>query len=87
MKKKVDWNKIKLTLEEQKFDDEADHYVDVGPEEFAKIKESINQWKKDSVLNMRMNAEDLGLIKAKAKKLGVRYQTFIAEVLHRLARS
>ncbi len=89
MKKKIDWSKIKLTKEEQEIEDdiEAGKYVPSSPEFTMKIKEAIDQWKKDSVLNMRVNAEDMMLIKAKAKKLGVRYQTFIAQILHRVARS
>jgi len=89
MKKKIDWSKIKLTPEEQQIEDdiEAGLYKPVSREEFLRVKEAIDQWKKDSVLNMRMNAEDMALIKTKAKKLGVKYQTFIAEILHRVARS
>jgi predicted DNA binding CopG/RHH family protein len=87
--KKIDWSKVKLTKEEQEIEDDlaAGKYVPSSPEFCQKIKEAIDQWKKDSVLNMRVNAEDMMLIKAKAEKLGVKYQTFIAAHLHRLARS
>jgi len=43
--------------------------------------------KKDAVLNIRVNHEDLHEIKGKAKKLGVRYQSFISELLHQVAHS
>jgi predicted DNA binding CopG/RHH family protein len=43
--------------------------------------------KKDAVLNIRINQGDLDDLKAKAKRRGVKYQTFIAEVLHRVAHS
>ncbi|MFH1772728.1 MAG: hypothetical protein ABH872_07935 [Candidatus Omnitrophota bacterium] len=43
--------------------------------------------KKDSVLNIRMNGEDLKLLRKKAQRFGVRYQTFISELLHRIAHS
>jgi predicted DNA binding CopG/RHH family protein len=87
--KKIDWKKMKLTEEEKQADEDlcAGVYQPVSREEFLKIKEAIDQWKKGAVLNMRVNAEDIMLIKQKAKKLGVKYQTFIAAHLHRLARS
>lgn len=86
MRRKIDPDKIKLTPEEEEYERESDSYRPASREEFLRIKEAIDQWKKDSVLNMRVNAEDMMLIKEKAKKLGVRYQTFIAGILHRIAR-
>lgn len=87
--KKIDWSKMKLTEEEKQVDEDlcAGVYKPISPKEFLKIKETIDQWKKSSVLNMRVNPEDIMLIKEKAEKLGVRYQTFIAVHLHRVARS
>lgn len=52
---------------------------------FEMIAESIARRKKDAVLNLRVNSEDLDSIKRKAKKLGIPYQTFISELLHRFA--
>jgi len=52
-----------------------------------KIAKAIEQRKKDAVLNIRINSKDLALIKNKAKKHGVKYQTFISEFLHRIAHS
>lgn len=87
--KKINWKKMGLTEEEKKIDDElvAGLYKPVSKEEFFKIKEAIDQWKKGAVLNMRINPQDVMLIKEKAAKLGVKYQTFIAVHLHRVARS
>jgi predicted DNA binding CopG/RHH family protein len=87
--KKIDWSKIKLSPEEQQIEDdiEAGLYKPVSREEFLKVKEAIDQWKKGAVLNMRVNSEDMMLIKEKAAKLGVKYQSFIAQILHRVARS
>ena len=87
MKRKIDPEKIKLTPEEEEYEREADSYRPVSREEFLKIKEAIDQWKKDTVLNMRINGEDVMLLKKKAEKLGLKYQTFIARILHRAARS
>lgn len=60
-------------------------YTPVSKKDFQDISEAIAKRKKDSVLNIRVNSHDLKNIKQKAKKLGVKYQTFIAEVLHKVA--
>lgn len=62
-------------------------YVDVSPDELRKIAEDLKRFRKNAILHLRVNAEDLALLKGKAKKMGVKYQTFISEVLHRVARS
>ncbi len=87
--KKLNWKKMDLTEEEKMVDEELSKglYKPVSREEFFKIKEAIDQWKRGSVLNMRVNPEDIMLIKDKAARLGVKYQTFIAVHLHRVARS
>ena len=60
-------------------------FRDVGRPEFEHIAESLAARKKDSVLNIRVNSEDLKNIKKKAKKYGIRYQSLIAEWIHRVA--
>ena len=60
-------------------------YLDVDKAEFENIARAIAARRKDAVLNIRVNSMDLRNIKQKAKKLGIRYQTFISEFLHRLA--
>ena len=60
-------------------------YLDVHKAEFESIAQAIVARRKDAVLNIRVNSIDLKHIKQKAKKLGVRYQTFISEFIHRLA--
>ncbi|HOW87116.1 MAG TPA: hypothetical protein P5561_06190 [Candidatus Omnitrophota bacterium] len=88
-KKKIDWDKIKLDPEEQEIEDAAGTvpYEPVSKEEFLRIKEAIDQYNKSSVLNMRVNPDVIMRIKEKAKRLGVKYQTFIAAILDRVARS
>lgn len=77
----------KLDSEEQAIEDamERGEYVSVSKKEFQRIKASIDAYKKDAVLNIRINRNDLMLLKSKAKKLGVPYQRMIGEFLHRLA--
>ena len=77
----------KLTYQEKEIEKALleGKYTPVSDEEFVAIAEAINRRKKDAVLNVRINRKDLEGIKKKAKSLGIRYQTFIAEVLHKVA--
>ena len=49
------------------------------------VADAIAARRKDAVLNIRINSQDLNHLKQKAKSLGVPYQTFISEILHRYA--
>lgn len=79
--------KIKLSDQEKKIEEAllADEYTDVSNEELTQIAQAIASRKKDAVLNIRINQQDLKNLKLKAKKLGVRYQSFISEILHHVA--
>ena len=81
--------RIKLTREEREIEVAAarGEYFPVGRERFEEIKQALEWRKKNAVLNLRINQGDLDNLKAKARKLGVKYQTFIAECLHRIAMS
>ena len=78
---------IKLTKQEQEIENAliAGRLVDIEKEELEQISQAIARRKKDAVLNIRINSQDLKSIKQKAKKLGIKYQTFISEVLHKIA--
>ena len=60
-------------------------YADVNKSTFEELAETIARRRKDAVISIRVNSQDLRQIKGKAKRLGVRYQTLISEVLHRVA--
>ena len=62
-------------------------YVDVDKSEFEAIASAVAHRRKDTVLNIRVNSEDLRAIKEKARHHGIKYQTFISELLHRIAHS
>jgi predicted DNA binding CopG/RHH family protein len=81
--------RIKLTRQERAIEEALlrGEYVDVSKEEFDEIARSLAARKKDTVLNIRVNRGDLESLKQKAKRLGVKYQTFISEILHRVAHS
>lgn len=87
--KRFRMRKIKLTRQEREIEDALlrGEYVDASPERFKEIKDMLDARKKDAVLNIRINSYDLESLKQKAGKLGVKYQTFIAEVLHKVAQS
>ncbi len=65
----------------------AGDYRNVEKGEFAEIAQMIVRRRKDAVLNIRINRQDLDGLKQKAQKLGVKHPTFISELLHRVARS
>lgn len=79
--------KIKLNAYEKEVEKDLLEgvYVPASPEEFKSVAEAIAHRKKDTVLNIRVNSQDLNNIKHKARKLGLRYQTFISEILHKVA--
>ena len=60
-------------------------YVPAPPDEVMLVADAIAARRKDAVLNIRINSQDLNHLKQKAKTLGVPYQTFISEILHRYA--
>ena len=78
---------IELTKCEQEVENALlrGEYLNVSKAEFEDIAHAIAARRKDKVLNIRVNSEDLESIKKKAKKLGVKYQTFVSELLHRVA--
>jgi predicted DNA binding CopG/RHH family protein len=81
--------RVKLNRQEREIENALvrGEYVNVSEAEFATLAQAIVRRRKDAVLNIRVNSDDLKSIKRKAKRLGVKYQTFISELLHRIARS
>ena len=81
--------KTHLTKQERSIEDSLvkGEYIGVNKSEFEAIAKAVAARKKDAVLNIRVNSQDLKSIKQKAQKLGIRYQTFISEVLHKLAQA
>ena len=83
----LEMKNYKLDAEEKKIEKEIEKYRPVDRKEYEQIVRAIAAYKKDAVLNLRINRGDLEAIKQKARKLGVKYQSLISEILHRLARS
>lgn len=80
---------IKLTRQEKNIESALlkGEYIHVNRRELDAIAEAIASRKKDTVLNIRVNSQDLRGIKEKARKLGVRYQSLLSELIHRVAHS
>ena len=81
--------RINLTRQEKAVEESLlkGEYSNVGKNEFTAIAEAIAARKKDAILSIRVNSRDLASVKQKAERLGIRYQTFISEVIHRIAQA
>lgn len=79
--------KIKLTREERMIEESLERFVPVDKQEYEQIISAIAARKKDAVLNIRVNSHDLANIKYKAERLGIKYQTFLSELIHRVAQA
>ncbi len=60
-------------------------YKSVSRAEFKRISKAINACNKKTIVNITISQNDLNLIKQKAKNQGVKYQTFISEIIHTIA--
>ena len=80
---------IKLTRGEREIEQALlkGEYVKVDRVKFEEIAQAVARRRKDAVLNIRINSGDLKSLKQKARRHGIKYQTSIAELLHRVAHS
>jgi predicted DNA binding CopG/RHH family protein len=79
--------KVKLTKEELAIENNIEQFVKVDKQEYEQIVQAVAARRKDAVLNVRVNSQDLASIKQRAQRLGIRYQTLISEVIHRIAQA
>jgi predicted DNA binding CopG/RHH family protein len=79
--------KHKLTKEEKEIENALllGEYIPIKGKELANIEKALKLRKKDITMTIRVNSEDIEKIKNKAKKLGVKYQSYISEVIHQVA--
>ena len=75
---------IKLTKFERQIERELERgeWKPVGREEFERIKDLFARARKDAVISIRLNSQDLAAFKKKAKAAGIPYQSLIAEIIH-----
>jgi len=80
--------RIKLSKKERKIEGDLlrGHYRKVGTKLLDEVSKSLAARKKDYVMTIRVSSRDIKNIKNKAKRLGVKYQSFIAEILHEIAK-
>ena len=80
-------NRFKLTKEEKEIEDALirGEYTPIMGKELGKIEKSLKARKKDITMTIRVNSKDIEKIKIKAKKVGVKYQSYISEVIHQVA--
>ncbi|MGR3174990.1 MAG: plasmid mobilization protein [Candidatus Scalindua sp.] len=79
--------RIKSTKEEKAIEESLmnGEFVPIKGKQLEMIEKSLRSRKKDVTMTIRVNSEDIEKIKKKAKKVGVKYQTYISEVLHQVA--
>ncbi len=79
--------KYKLTKEEKEIENGLlrGEYIPIRGKELENIEKALKLRKKDITMTIRVNSEDIVKIKNKAKKLGVKYQSYISEVIHQVA--
>ena len=64
---------------------ERNEYVPVGGKELHAVADSIAARKKNMTLTIRVNSQDIGRIKKFSLSKGIPYQTYLSEVIHRVA--
>ena len=66
---------------------EKDEFVAVSGIELKDVADAIAARKKDMTLTIRVNRNDINRIKKMAQKRRIPYQTYISEVIHRIAQT
>lgn len=62
-----------------------DEFIPVSGAELKRVADAIAARKKDMTLTIRVNRNDINRIKKMAKKRNIPYQSYISEVIHRIA--
>lgn len=81
--------KIKLSKEEKVIEQQIENneYIPITGEELKEVAEAVAARKKDSTITIRVNTYDIKRIRQRAKKLGIKYQSYISDVLHKVAQN
>ena len=66
---------------------ENDEFVPVTGVELKRVADAIAARKKDMTLTIRVNRNDINRIKKMAQKRKIPYQSYISEVIHRVAQA
>ncbi len=74
---------MKLDKYEQSIEDNISEYKSISAKKGDKVKSILKKSKEKKSVNLRVNSQDLDLIKRKAEQEGIPYQTLISSVLHK----
>ncbi len=66
---------------------ENDEFIPVTGIELKRVADAIAGRKKDMTLTIRVNRNDINRIKKMAQKRKIPYQSYISEVIHRIAQT
>ncbi len=79
--------KIRLDAEEKKIMGaiERDEFVPVTGKELREVANALAARKKDRTLTIRVNSLDIERIQKMARTKGIPYQSYLSEVIHRVA--
>jgi len=79
--------KIRLTKEEKEIENALlrGEFKPLKGKELEKIEKALKARKKDITMTIRVNSEDIEKIKYKANRLGIKYQSYISEIIHQVA--
>ena len=79
--------KIKLDSEEKQIlaAIEREEFVPLTGKKLREVADAIAARKKDRTLTIRVNSKDILQIKKLAGARGIAYQTYLSEVIHRVA--
>jgi len=75
--------KIKLDKYEDEIEDSLSEIRSVSPARRKKIETIIRKANEKKNISLRVNSQDLNLLKLHAEKEGMPYQTLISSVLHK----
>jgi predicted DNA binding CopG/RHH family protein len=66
---------------------ENDEFIPVTGVQLKRVADAIAARKKDMTLTIRVNRKDINRIKKMAQKRRIPYQSYISEVIHRIAQT
>ena len=72
-----------LSPEEQAIENAAEQFEPVASEKKEEIEHIIDNMRKNRAISMRISSFDLDLLKKRAQKEGVPYQTLINAIIHK----
>ena len=74
---------MKLDKLEKEIEENISDYKRVSPKKKEKIDTIIKNAKEKKSINLRVNSQDLDMLKQKAEQEGIPYQTLISSILHK----